>query len=365
MAFLLRASAAARWVRCTAWRLMQAGMPDIGDPTIREEGIAFHWAALMIWLGHQVNVGMIAPNGVSITEEMIDCCDEYLGRIKTWGGRPMLEYEVAAPRIHPECGGTTDAWSFNLNTQTLHIGDAKFGYRFVDPFENWQLLVYANGLIDHIGCVDDTRLWVELSIYQPRAYRKNGPWFVWRVRASDLRAHFNVLRNAADTAMSEFAKCQTGEWCTNCNARVNCDAFDTAVENALEVVGEPINNELSPARTDVELLRIERAMDILDARQTALKARAEMYMRKGVQLPHYNLQSGTSRLRWKDGAEVALQGIASAQGAKLFNSKPITPTQAKKVLNPAVVDALSERPPAALKVTRVDGTQAARVFGES
>lgn len=363
--FLLRASAAHRWVKCTAWSRMQADMPEIGDTTVREEGTAFHWAALMVWLGHAVNVGTLAPNGVPIDDDMLDAIDDYLDRIRSWGGTPMLEYTVAAPRIHPECGGTTDVWTFNRPRMTLHVGDAKYGRRFVDPFECWQLLVYVCGLLDHIGVVDDRQVWVEMAIFQPRAYRRDGPWFTWRVKASDLRAHFNILSNAAHTALSPFAKCSSGPWCSDCSARVNCDTFDAAVENALEVVSEPIVNDLTPKRTDSELLRIERAMEILDARQTALKARAEMFLRDGAQLMHYQMQPGRSNLRWKDGSEAALHALAAAQSVKLFNAKPVTPTQAKKLINPAVVDALSERPAAGLKVVRVDGDRAARVFNEN
>lgn len=366
MAFLLRASQAHRWVKCTAWQRMVQSMPDISDPTVRDEGTAFHWCSLMIWLGHAINIGQrVQIDGMSspvvVTDEMLDHVDEYLDRIRSRGSRPMLEYEVAAPRIHPECGGTTDSWNFVPEKMTLYVDDAKYGYRWVDPYQNWQLLVYVCGLLDHIGVIDDRHIKVEMSVFQPRAYRRDGPWFVWHANAADLRTYFNILSNAAHTVLSPFAKCITGEWCTNCDARANCDAYDQAVENALDVSFEPINNELSPIRADTELLRIERAMQILEARQSALMARAEMFMRDGQQLRHYEMKPGRSRPIWKPGIEASLKQMGVP-----FKERPITPTQVRdrKLLDPKVIDALSDRPPAGLKVARVDEERAARMFGQ-
>lgn len=351
------------WVRCTAFSQMVKGLPDIGDTTIREEGTAFHWAALMVWLGHTVPVGTIAPNKVAIDDDMIDGIDAYIDRIKTWGGTPRLEFQVAAPRIHPACGGTCDAWSFDPVKRILHVGDAKYGFRFVNPFECWQLLVYVSGLLDYLGVEDDSTVMVEMCIFQPRAYRQGGPWHTWTVRASDLRAYFNTLRNAAEMVLSPRATCQTGAWCNSCNGRLNCDAFDAAFENALEVAGEPINNDTNPSSTNNQLLRVERALDILEARQSALNVRAEMFMRQGKQLQHYDLQAGQSRLHWKEGMSDALRGLATVRKVELFTQKPITPTQAKKVLDPAIVDALSERYAGKLKVVRVAQDRASRIFG--
>jgi hypothetical protein len=375
--FELRASQAWKWVVCTASRLMSLGQPDIEDPTVRDEGIAFHYFALMVWLGHTVNVGQrVFLDGMSNTVEcddaMIDAIDEYLDRIRTWGGTPRLEFSVAAPRIHPQCGGTTDVWSFNATAGdvyancdgVLYVGDAKYGYRWNDPYRHWQCLVYVSGLLDHLGIVDDTRIMVEINIFQPRAYRRGGPWFTWRVRASDLRADFNTLRNAAEEALSDRAKCVTGPHCNNCAARAGCAAFDQAYENAFEVASEPIDNDLTPERVDVQLARVERAIEVLDAQKSAYQARAEMFIRSGKQMRNYELRPGRSNLRWKEGIEPALQAMAQQQGLKLFNQKPITPTQAKKVLAESLVDALSDRPAAGLKLVRVDEDRASRMFGQ-
>jgi hypothetical protein len=368
--FALRASQAHQWVRCTGYLRVAAAAPDISDTQIRDQGIAFHWAALMVWLGHAVNVGQRVQidgmqTAVDLDDDMLDGIDEYLDHIRSWGPGARLEFSVAAPRIHPQCGGTVDAWRFDQQTMTLDVADAKYGFRFVDSYENWQLLVYVCGLLDFLGIVDDRTVTVRMWIYQPRAYRQGGPWFLWKINAAQLRAHFNTLRNAAEQTMSERAACVTGPWCSQCNGRMGCDAFGEAVENALEVMREPLEHDLTPVQTDQQLVRVERAMDILEARQSALKARAEMFMRNGEQLRHYQLQGGRSNLQWLPEVVPALPNMAKALNIKLFSEKPITPTQAKKLMDPKTVDALSRRPPAGLRVTRVDGDRAARIFGQT
>jgi hypothetical protein len=350
--------------------MVKGSVDELSDPTVRDEGICAHWASLMVWLGHRVNVGqrvqidgMSAP--VIVDDDMIDAVDEWLDTVRTWGVRPMLEYEVSAPRIHAACGGTCDAWSYDPQTKTLYVGDLKYGYRFVDVFGNYQLLVYVSGLLDHIGIVDDREVTVVMKIFQPRSYRGGSGWQTWRVNASLLRAHFNYLRNAADEFVSGNGVCRTGEHCNNCDARINCDAFDAAVENALDVVSEPINNDLTASRVDSELLRVQRALDIIEARKSALAARAEMFARQGVQLVHWEMQPGRSRRIWKEGMEPALQALQASKNVALFKSKPITPTQAEKLLDKGMVAAMSERPPAGLKLARVDETKAARMFGST
>lgn len=361
--FPLRASAAPSWVKCNASPRMQLGRPDISDPTIREEGIAFHWGALMTWLGHQVVAGTIAPNSIAITDEMIDGIIEYLDGIRAWGGKPTLEMSIPATRIHPGCGGTTDAWSFDASIKTLYVADAKFGYRFVDVFENWQLLVYVCGLLDYLGIINDQEIIVEMRIFQPRAYRRGGPWFVWRIRASSLRAHFNILASAANATMSENPKATTGAHCNNCNGRLNCSAFLDAVANVLDTAGEPVEQDLPVEMLDIQMQRVDRALELLEAANVAYKARAEMFARNGKQFRHYEMQASSGRLEWLPGVEEQVIQLGYAFDAQLAKPVvPITPTQAGKLINPDVISAFSTRKPGALKLKRIDPNKTRKVF---
>lgn len=361
----LRASGAPSWVKCHAFPRMNLGRPDISDVTVREEGTAFHWAALMTWLGYQVVVGTVAPNLVAITDEMIDAIIEYLEPIRKLNGRPTLEMSVPAARIHPQCGGTTDAWNYDPLTKTLTVIDAKFGYRWVDPFENWQLLVYVCGLLDYLGIIDDQATIVEMRIFQPRAYRRGGPWFIWRVRASDLRGYFNILSDAAYQTMSNNPKATTGPQCNNCNGRLHCSVFMDSVANVLDTAGEPVEHDLTVELLDVQMRRVDRALELLDAADTAYKARAEMFLREGKQFRHYEMQASRGKLEWLPGMDQQVIQLGQAFGVQLAKPvAPITPTQAGKLVDEKVIAAFSVRNSGAMKLKRIDPNKARKVFNQ-
>jgi hypothetical protein len=361
--YSLRASAAPAWVVCHAFPRMQLGRPDISDTTVREEGTAFHWAALMVWLGHHVTTSTVAPNGVTITDEMLDGIDAYLSHIRSWPGQASLEMSLSAARIHPQCGGTADAWAYAPQIKTLYVADAKFGYRWRDPFLNWQLLVYVAGLLDYLNIIHDQEIIVEMSIFQPRAYRQDGPWFKWRVRASDLRAQFNILEAAALETMSANPKAVTGPQCNDCNGRLHCSTFLDAVGTVLDTAGEPVEQDLSVATLDVQMRRVDRSMELLEAAKVAYDARAEMFLRQGKQFRSYEMQATAGRLQWLPGMESVVIAIGESMGKQLAKPQtPITPTQAKNLVGEEVISAFCERKPSSLKLQRIDPHKARKTF---
>lgn len=358
----LRASGAPSWVACHAFPMMQIGRPDLSDPTVREEGTAFHWAALMVWLGHDVVIGTVAPNLVAITDEMIDGINEYLTRIRSWPGQPVLEMSLSAARIHAQCGGTVDAWSYDPIRKILYVADAKFGYRFIDAYQNWQLLVYVCGLLDYLGIINDMEVIVEMGIYQPRTYRRD-PWLIWRTRASNLRAQFNILEAAANNTMSPNPIATTGPQCNNCNGRLNCSTFLNAVGNVLDTAGEPVEQDLPVEILDAQMRRVDRALELLDAADTAYKARAEMYLRAGKQFRSYQMRGSSGKLEWLPGTEEVVLQIGASLGKDLAKPlTPITPTQASKLVGEDIIKAFSERKPGAMKLRRIDPNEAAKRF---
>lgn len=359
MEYPLRASKAGVWVKCSASRRMSEGCADIGDTTVREEGTAFAWAALMTSLGHMVDTNTVAPNGVVLTDEMLDAVDEYWDGIKQWPGVPEFELKVHAGSINPMCGGALDVAAFSPSTMILDVGDAKFGRRKVDVFENYQLLTYVSGMLDRIGVLDDRLITVRMWIYQPRAPGRNGAWSKWEVNAADLRAYFNFMKSRAADALDPNAKVTTGPHCNHCNGRVKCEQFRQVAANVLDITGEAIANDLDAHATDAELVRLDRAVEILEARKTAMSARAEMFARSGVQLTHYKMEGGTGRRKWKEGMEKAALALGTAFNVTVAKPQElITPTQAMKVLPKQVIESMSERGATALKLVRIDPNEA-------
>lgn len=138
--FLLRPSAAGKWVRCAGYATLAARFPErTGDNTVRDEGTAGHWAAYELGNGRQAP--SVAPNGVELTDEIMDGVNEYLAVLASWGAPVYMESSVQAISIHPtQCGGSVDAWAWDAAKRILYVGDLKLGYRQVSAFENWQLL---------------------------------------------------------------------------------------------------------------------------------------------------------------------------------------------------------------------------------
>lgn len=367
--FPLRASAAPYWSKCHAYPRMHASYPDISDTTVREEGTAFHWAALMTWLGHQVLLGTMAPNKVPISDDMLDAIPGYIDFIRTWGPTARLEFSVSAASIHPQCGGQIDANAVDWVRKRIYVGDAKFGYRPVDPFGNKQCLVYVKGLVDFLGIRDDADWIVEIWIYQPRAYRREGPWQSWKVKLVDLRGEFERLGMAAHNTMSANPTARPGSHCEHCNGRYDCQAFADDVGGALETAGDMVQQDLPPAAVEVELQRIERALDLLNARRTGLEARAEHFLIQGKILKHYGMEPSRGKLVWKEGMESTVIELAEVMGLPLAKPRvPITPTQAKAFLDridPTMVGELSERKSGALKLTKIDGAKVAKLFNST
>ena len=83
--------------------------------------------------------GDTAANGVKVTEEMLNGAALWVEALEGYPAR--IESRIYAKSIHPtKCWGTPDARQWAPETKTSRIADYKFGFGFVDEFENWQCL---------------------------------------------------------------------------------------------------------------------------------------------------------------------------------------------------------------------------------
>lgn len=369
--FALRLSSAASWVLCHAYPMMNAGRRELDDDnTVREEGAACHWAAEQMHKGHIIPVGTAAPNGVAITEEMIDAAYLYLDELQSWGVPVNVERQLAAASIHPECGGTPDAWA-SLHRPTsarllIKLADLKFGFKVVDPFENYQLCGYASAILDELKIDAHAEQFVdfEFIIVQPRAYGRDGAIRRWFVKATDLRALWNIMHMSAEHAMSPNPIAKAGPQCEHCAARHDCDTLHKASMHSLEIASQASVLELPPLALDDELRRVDHAIEVLTARKTGLEAQAMFMLRNGETLPHWDLESSQGRLQWIEGAEDKVSALANLIGKNI--NKPtqlITPTQASKILDEKIVAQFSHRPKGSIKLVPFSGNKARKVFG--
>lgn len=381
--FELRLSHAGEWVRCAAFvrmnRTPQAAVLDgAADHTVREEGTAMHWVAQMHMLPDAAlygvagdstvrpGVGAVAPNGVTITDELYDGAMFYCDVLDSYHAQWFIEQQLAAPSIHPKCGGTPDAYCIGATQyhNVLVVADLKGGYRPVDVFPNWQLIGYTSAIIDANRDTLDDADEIEFVIVQPRVYHRSGPVRKHCMRIGDLAPYIESLRVAASIATGEHAHAVAGPQCDNCAARASCSVCHAAGMRALEVAGEPDVHDLSVVALDYEMQRLEDAARMIEARLTGLQAQAVHLIRRGAVLPSYTMESGSGRLAWiDDTAEQSAIAMGDLLGKDIRKpAKAITPLQAMKQLPKEFVEQYARRNRGEQKLVRFDRNAAIKAF---
>lgn len=378
----LAPSSASRWVRCALSPSLEAAYPETEESPASLEGTAAHWVVQMLLQGTPVALDMQAPNGIAVTQEMLEAAelvrdDVVLALGPDWRQFLFIEQRVQIPRVHPtQNWGTPDyrAWSRMENKGLLlRLWDFKYGHGIVEAFENWQLIDYVAGSLDEVkeSGVLDLDIVVEMTVIQPRAFHRDGHVRRWRVAASDLRAYINQLAAAASAALgSDPQAVPTPDGCANCLGRHACGALQRAAYVAADQGGHYGSLELSPHALGLELRNLKKAQGLLEARVTGIEAQAVAALKSGTLVPFWAMESVPGRLAWtKPAGEVFALG--EMLGLKLQKEpEPITPTQAKAVAKGAkitgeIFDAYSSRPPGAAKLVADDGSKARLTFGNT
>lgn len=374
----LSPSAADRWVQCPGSVRLSEQFPELTENPAAAQGTAAHWAAYQMFKVGAPKVGDLADNGFAIDQEMLDAALVYYNTIfavlnKQGGvGQAVLEERVDMPRIHRECFGTPDAWAAVKGSAdwTIYVFDFKYGHANVDAYENWQMILYAEGILEKLQLSQHERNTAvfEFRIVQPRAYHPNGPVDKWVIKGCDLVAYWARAQREAHNALSgEEGFEQVGPQCRYCPARRACATLATNCHSIMDLAGEPLPWGLTGAALGLELAFTERAEALLKARADALREQAEVEVRAGKSVPGYGLEPGRGTTKWESAKDEVLilgdmLGIDLAKPREL-----VTPTQAKEKLRKAGIDesviaAYSERIPGAMKLVAISETNIKKAF---
>lgn len=360
-------SSAKAWRRCALWPTMNQRYPQ-EDTEESKEGTAAHWVAWGVHAGQEMREGMVAPNGVIVTAEMLDGADMLVDVMReSFIESPgVIEQTIFIPRVHQDCFGTPDAHTYNISTRTLTVIDYKFGHRFVDEFENEQLICYVAGLLDVLEdnvSIYDQDVFVKCVIVQPRCFYKGKPIRTWTCRGSDIRGIVNDLHRAAEAALEPEPLAVTNSECRDCPGRHACTVFQKAIYSDMETSGRSVPFDLPPAAASLELALLERAAERIKARITGLQQLVEANAKAGLPTPWHVLEASYGRAKWSLSDE---QIIAIGQMYKKDLSKPgvITPGQAKKLgIDEAVIKAYSSTS-SGMKLVPFDPKDLSRIFKE-
>jgi hypothetical protein len=367
-------SSSARRAQCSGSTVLEARYPETEQDPEAAAGDAAHWGAAEMLSGRLIDVGQIAPNGLVLTPEMVEGADLYyddvVRTLAPFGLTPVagaIEQRVAIPRIHPESFGTPDyrVWAPGLH---LFVYDYKFGHRFVDVFENMQLVEYAAGILAEPlqRGLDDRDITITFKIVQPRSYHRDGPIRSWTCKASDLRALINIASNAAHEALGPEPRQRVGPECRDCRARHACVTLQRAAMRELDEAGRHQPLDLPPAALGLELALLREGIKRLEARASGLEEQAMSVIRGGATIPGWAIEQGAGRQRWAKPAPEVL-AIGTLYGLNLAKPvEPITPLQAVKAgLPKEMLTALAETPRGSATLVRDDGSKARSIFGRT
>lgn len=332
---------------------------DEDDTDASREGTAAHEVVgRLVQDGELMQVGQLTSNGVAVTEEMVEGAQLYAEAVARYPGGDV-ERSIECLYVHRDCWGTPD-YAYGPLDGTLYVADYKFGHRYVDAFENWQLIAYAIGRMPKY--LPSVR--VVLQIIQPRSYHRDGPVREWIINGHELRDYAQVLHAACTKAEQPDAQCNAGPQCYECPARHVCEAALHMEQSALYLSGSTIPLDASVEAKAVRLHQIRRALDHLAQMESGITEDLVAAVQRGINVPGFTLKAGLGREKWtRDVWEVVALG--AAMGVDLSKPGCITPNQARKAgLSPDIVAAYSERSAGEVKLVEDDGRMLRRIFGK-
>jgi len=367
---ILAPSGAPVWVQCAKWVEMNQLYPNRSGPEA-EEGTAAHW----VWQQSVMpNLGDIAPNGYPVTEEMLQGAELMLDTIYEHVGGDVewhVEEKLPITTIHSSCYGTPDFWAYDAATLTLTLIDYKFGYKFVDEYENYQLVAYLEGIIEYLGLllgmqpgILDQYIKIKAIIVQPRCYQKGNSVRVWQLRGYEIRPYVNTLKMAAEIAMDVDPGATPNENCYYCPGNHVCGALQKDAYRSMAISEQSTPLEMSPQFAALELSMMETALQRLESRIAGLKGFVEVSIKQGKAIPYYHLERSYGNLTWNISDEEVIS-IGDSCNVDLRKMKVLTPTQAKKEKLPLeLIEAFSFKPPRDSKLVRDNPAHVSRIFKE-
>lgn len=349
-----------RFIQCNGFTQMNGVENLETDNTVREEGNAAHWLVEQVFKGEFSSDELIdrkAPNGIFITGDMADYCQEYIDHII---GKGDIETNTSYKGQCWEIRGRADHVAVE-GTQ-LFVDDFKYGWRPVEVEKNWTLLSHAIGWLstntDSVQ-VDE----IIFRIFQPRPFHPNGTVRTWTLPKQELwDVYWKLLQVTLENPRNTL---ETGESCYKCKSRTNCPAAQICAMNAIDVSNQIFNSHLEGEKLTYVYEQLQKAQDVIKQNIDAYSDLITAKLKKGEKVPNYAVQTSLGSLQWRDNITPELMQIMTGRD-DLSKQTLITPTQAKsKGVPEEVIKGMSERKSRGVKLVRVNETENAQnLFGK-
>lgn len=334
-------SGSKRWIECPGSYRMEEGLPDL-ETVYTIEGTAAHMLGESIlrmgcsrdrFLGHMFN-------GVKVTDEMVDHVMVYVQWVRDqvqqkydWWLEQAVEIDVTGE------GGTADAIIYNHDTQTLIIGDLKYGRLHVEVVDNTQAILYAIGALDMLKKLHPKSKPVKrikIAVIQPRGKDEMSSVREWEFDIDEMIEWRMLFMEAVLRGNDPDAPLVPGDWCTFCKARGACPALK---EKALEIAMVDFSTKgdviVSPPNT-LSPKKLAKALQAAAVVRTWLKAVQDYAMEEakaGRVPPGFKLVETRAYRKFKDPkAAEAFLSFMGLEEDQLYNREMKTAPQLEKTI---------------------------------
>jgi hypothetical protein len=312
-------------------------------------------------------IGSVSKEGIVITDELFDAAREVFNVI--WGEcnrlNKLQSLKIEQPCNVPGYDGWVcipDAWFYDKSSNTLHVYDAKFGHRIVDPFENWQLLIEAFSICEQFQSPPDI---IELVIVQPRGFTSDGTVRKWALTYDELCVYRQQVNETMPRVLDAVPLCIPGPHCLDCSARAHCDTLKQQSYAGIDYVTSLQTHNLSGHALGVELRLLQRAQEMIKMRLSGLEEQALHEIKQGQHVTFYSAKTTYGRKRWKKDVpvdQVIMMGDLLGQNLRKPQELD-TPAQCvKKGIDPSIIEQYAETPVTGVKLEQVDERAIKNVF---
>ena len=323
----------------------------------QEEGNAAHWLIEQVHKGLTTLTEQKAPNGVFITDEMIENVTPYLEGIGRAGQTEVSNQLTDGKTWQVNCR----ADHIELLDDTLYVDDFKYGWGLVEPEMNWTLMAHAFSFFNGDASAPQPQNYV-FTIYQPRPHHPKGKVRSWSISRAELMSYYNTMSR---TLFKPSEMLVTGNECKYCPSRAVCPAALKALMNAIDVSESAyvaiIENDVLSALLDT----MKRAEDTIEQTKKAYTELAKHRIKEGQIVRNYQLENELANRTWKP--DIKPEIIQSMTGIDVTKKTIVTPKQAEKLgVTPDFVKLFTHRETKGTKLTRVDeNTKAEKLFNNS
>lgn len=311
-------------MHCQGSYMLEQGYPDSGRPEATAGQEAHGWASAFL--------AEDAPKYNAIPDEemrravvlYVDTCMQH--KQEVFG----IEQAFESAFLDHTGRGTPDFWTISPDG-TLIIPDFKYGHKWVEVKENWQLILYA--ILIWLSYSNWTPSRVRLIVVQPRANHPDGPVREWSFDGDLLRNYRNQIQNAIGVAALPNAPCRVGGHCRYCKTIVDCHTNRMVTSRIMQDAMSAAKSELTDVEIAFELTWGREALDLLQHKMTALEAYAAEKIKGGAMVPGYEIRQSFGALQWD-----VKDPVAAGYEMEIDLAQPVAPITPKQALDRKLLD---------------------------